>query len=70
MSFRNVQFSSIPQSCPILCDPMDYSMLGLPVLHHLAQTHAHQVGDATQPFQPLSPPSPPALNLSQNRGLF
>ena len=33
---------SVPQLCLILCDPMDYSMPGFPVLHHLpefAQTH-------------------------------
>ena len=66
------QFSSVIQSCPTLCDPMDCSTPGLPVLHHLlepAQTHVHQVGDAIQPSHPLSSPSP-ALNLSQHQGLF
>ena len=61
------QFSSVAQSCPILCDPVDYSMSGFPVHHQLldlAQTHAHQVGDATQPSHPLSSPSPPAFKLS------
>ena len=41
----------VAQLCPTLCDPMDCSMLGLPVLHHLpkfAQTHVHWVGDAIQ----------------------
>ena len=60
------QFSSIAQLCPALCDPMIRSMPGLPVHHHLlvsTQTHVHWVGDAIQPFYPLSSPSPPALNL-------
>ena len=67
------QFSSVAQSCPILCDPMDCSTPGFPVLHRLSeftQTHVHQVGDAIQPSHPLSPSSPPAFNLSQHRGLF
>ena len=68
-----VQFSSVAQSCPTLCDPMDYSTPGFPVHHQLlelAQTHVHQVGDAMQPPHPLSSPSPPAPNLSQHQGLF
>ena len=67
------QFSSVAQSCPALCDPVDCSMPGFPVHHQLlelAQTHAHRVGDAIQPSHPLSSPSPPAFNLSQHRGLF
>ena len=67
------QFSSVTQSCPTLCDPMDHSMPALPVHHQLpqfTQTHVHCVGDAIQPSHPLSSPSPPALNLSQNQGLF
>ena len=66
------QFSSIAQSCPTLCDPMNRTP-GLPVHHHLlelTQTHVHQVGDAIQPSHPLSSPSPPALNLSQHQDLF
>ena len=66
-------FCSVAQSCPALCDPMDCSMPGLPVLHHLlelAQTHVHWVGDAIQPAHPLSSPSPLAFNLSQHQGLF
>ena len=66
-------FSLVIQSCPILCDPMVCSMLGSPFHHQLrelAQTHVHQVGDATQPSHPPSPPSLPALNLSQPQGLF
>ena len=61
---------SVTQSYPTLCDPMDCSMPGLPVLHHLpelAQTHVYWVGDAIQPSHPLSPPSPPAFNLSSIR---
>ena len=66
-------FSSVTQSCPTLCDPMNHSMPGLPVHHQLpdsTQTHVHWVGDAIQPSHPLSSPSPPALNLSQHQGLF
>ena len=66
----SVQFSSVAQSCPALCDPMNRSMPGLPVHHQLpesTQTHVHQVSDAIQPSHPLSSPSPPALNLSQHQ---
>ena len=66
-------FSSVAQSCPTLCDPMDGSSPGFPVHHQLpepTQTHVHRVGDAIQPFHPLLSPSPPALNLSQHQGLF
>ena len=69
----SVQFSSVTQSGPALCHPMNYSMLGLPVHHQLpepTQTHVHRVGDAIQPSHPLLSPSPPALNLSQHQGLF
>ena len=65
--------SSVTQSCLTLCDPMDCSTPGLPVLHHLpelAQTHVHWFSDAIQPSQSLSSPSPPTFNLSQNQGLF
>ena len=71
--FRNVQFSSVAQSCLTLCDPMNCSMPGLPVHHQLpefTQTHVHWVGDAIQPSHPLSSPSPPAPNPSQHQGLF
>ena len=67
------QFSSVAQSCPTLCNPMDCSMPGLPVHHQLpelAQTHVHRVGDAIQPSYPLSSPSPPAFDLFQHQGLF
>ena len=56
----SVQFSSVAQSCPTLCDPMNHSTPGLPV-HHLefTQTHVHRVSDAIQPSHPLPSPSPP-----------
>ena len=60
-------------SCLTLCNPMDYSMPGFPVLHYFlefAQTQVHWVSDAMQPFHPLSSPSPLALILSQHQGLF
>ena len=69
----SIQFSSVTQSCPTLCDPMDCSTPGLPVHHQLpetTQTHVHYVGDAIQPSHPLSSPYPPAFNLSQHQGLF
>ena len=65
--------SSVVQSCPTVCDPMDCSTSGLPVHHQLpefTQTHVHWVGVAIQPSHPLSSPSPPAFNLSQHQGLF
>ena len=68
-----VQFSSVAQSCPTLCDPMYCSTPGLPVHHQLpefTQTHVHWVGDAIQSSHPLLSPSPPAFNLSQHQGLF
>ena len=66
-------FSSVTQSCSTLCDPMDCSTPGFPILHQLlelTQTHVHWVGDAIQPSHPLSFPSPPAFTLSKNQGLF
>ena len=68
----SVQFSSVTQSCPTLCDPTDCSTPGFPVqdqLPELAQIHVHQVGDAIQPSYLLSSPSPPVFNLSQHQGL-
>ena len=67
------QFSSVAQSCPTLCDPMNCSTPGLPVHHQLpefTQTHVHWVSDAIQPSHPLSSPSPPAPNPSQHQSLF
>ena len=71
--FFYIQFSSVAQSCPTLCNPMNLSMPGLPVHHHLPefiQTHVHLVSDAIQPSHPLSFPFPPAPNPSQHQGLF
>ena len=68
-----VQFSSVAQSCPTLCNPMNCSTPGLPVHYQLpefTQTHVHWVSDAIQPSHPLSSPSPHVLNLSQHQGLF
>ena len=68
----SVQFSSVAQSCPTLCDPMNCSTPGLPVHHQLpefTQTHVHRVGDAIQTSHPLSSPSP-APNPSQHQSLF
>ena len=65
VSITSCQFSSVAQSCPTLCDPMNCSTPGFPVHHQLpksTQTHVHRVGDAIQPSHPLSSPSPPALN--------
>ena len=62
LCFSSVQLSSVAQSCPTLCDPMNHSKPGLPVHYQLqesTQTHVHRVGDAIQPSHPLSSPSPP-----------
>ena len=67
------QFSSVTQSCPTLCNPMNRSMPGLPVHHQLlefAQTYVHWVGDAIQPSHPLLSLSPPGFNLPHHQGLF
>ena len=69
---HSVQFSSVTQSGPTLCDPMNRSTPGLPVHHQLPefiQTHVHWVGDAIQPCHPLSSPFPPAPNPSQHQSL-
>ena len=66
-------FSSVAQSCPTLCNPMDCSTRGFPVHDQLpehAQTHVYWVSDAIQPSHPLSSPSLPAFNLSWHQGLF
>ena len=70
----SLQRSSVAQSCPNLCDPMDCSRPGLPVHHHLlefTQTHVHRVGDAIQPSHPLPSPSfllpiPPSIRVFSN----
>ena len=68
-----IQFSSVPQSCPTLCDTTDPSTPGFPVQHQfpgLALTHVYRIGDAIQPSHPLSSPSPPVFKLFQHQGLF
>ena len=73
LPLSTVQFSSVAQSCPTLCNPMNHSMPGLPVHHQFpefTQTHVHRVSDAIQPSHPLSSPSPPAPNPSQHQSLF
>ena len=63
----------VTKLCPTLCNPLDCSTPGFPVLHYLldlAQTHVLSVSDAIQPSHPLLPPSPLALNLSQHQSLF
>ena len=73
LSYLDMQFSSVAQSCPTLCDPMDCSAPGFPVHHELlefTQTHVHWVGDAIQPSHPLLSPFPPTFNLSHHQGLF
>ena len=67
----SVQISSVAQSCPTLCDPMNHSTPGLPVHHQLPEfTQTHRVSDAIQPSHPLVSPSPPAPNPSQQQSLF
>ena len=73
-NISSVQFSSVTQACPTLCDPMNSSMPGLPVHHQLlefTQTHVHRVSDAIQPSHPLSspfllPPIPPSIRVFSN----
>ena len=63
---------SVVKLCPTLCNPMDCSTPGFPVLHYFlefSQTQAHWVSDAIQLPHPLSPSSP-ALNPSQHQRLF
>ena len=70
----SVQFISVTQSCPILCNPVNCSTPGLPVHYQLpefTETHVHQVSDAIQPSHPLSsllllPPIPPSLRVFSN----
>ena len=67
---NSVQFSSVAQLIPTICNAMNLSTPGLPVHHQLpefTQTHVHQVGDAIQPSHPLSSSSPPAPNPSQHQ---
>ena len=69
----SVQFSSVAQLCPTLCDLMNHSTPGLPVHHELlefTQTHVPRVRDAVQPSHTRLSPSSPALNPSQHQSLF
>ena len=71
--WKKSQLSSVAQSCPTLCDPMDCSRPGFPVHHQFpefTQSHVHWVGDAIQPSHPLLSCSPPAFNLPQHQGLY
>ena len=64
---------SVAMSCPTVCNPMDCSTPGFPVLHHLlelAQTDVHWVSNVIQPSRPLLSPSPPAFNLSQHLSIL
>ena len=73
LRINSVQFSSVAQSCPTLCDLMNCSTPGLPIHQQLLefiQTLVHRVGDAIQPSHPLSSLSPPAPNSSQHQSLF
>ena len=71
---NEIQFSSVVQSCPTLCDPMNRSTPGLPVHHQLpefTQTHVHRVSDAIQHLilcRPLLllPPIPPSIRVFSN----
>ena len=68
----SVQFSSVIQLCPTLCDPLNHSMPAFPIHHQLpeSQTHVHPVGNAIQPSHLLSSPSPSDHNPSQHQSLF
>ena len=69
----SVQFSSVTQSCPTLCNPMNCSTPGLPLHHQLmdfTQTLVQRVGDTIQTSHPLPSPSPLAPNPSQHQSLF
>ena len=70
---KGLQFSSVTQSCPTLCNSLNCSMTGLSTHHQLpefTQTHVHRVRDAILPSHPLSSPSPPVPNPSQHQGFF
>ena len=70
---HNSCYCSVAKSCHSLCDPMDYSSPGFPVLHsltELAQARVHSICDAIQPSNPLLPPFLPPFNLAPHQGLF
>ena len=75
--FSSVQFSSVTQPHPTLCNPMDYSMPGFPVHHQLpelGQPYVHRVGDVIQPSHPPSSPSPapvfPSIRVYSNESVL
>ena len=73
LGLKTIQFSSVAQSCLILCDPMNHSTPGLPIHHQLSeftQIHVRRVGDAIHPSHPLLSPSPPVPNPSHHQSLF
>ena len=73
LNWTNQYCCSITNLCPTLCNPIDCSLPGFPILHNLlefAQTHVHWVGDAIHPSHPLSSPSLPAFDLTQHQSLF
>ena len=73
-TLKLVQFSSVAQSCPSLCDPMNHSTPGLPVHYHLpkfTQTHVHRVGEPSSHLilcrhLLLLPPIPPSIRVFSN----
>ena len=72
-SFSSIQFSSVAQSCPTICNPMDCSTPGFPIHHQLpefTQTHVHQVSDAIQPSHPLLSPFSSSLQSFPALGSF
>ena len=69
-SLSSVQFSTVTQLCPTLCNPIDCSTSGFPVHHQLPevpQTHVHRIGDAIQPCRNLLSTSPPSFSLPSFR---
>ena len=74
----SVHFSSVAQSCPTLCDPLDCSTAGIPVHHQIpefTQTHVHRISDAIQPSYPhcplLLPPSIfPSIRVFSNKAVL
>ena len=73
LRFQLDQFSSVAQSCPMICDPVDCSTPGIPVHHQLqkiTQTHVLRVRDALQPSHLLLATSPLTFDLSQHQGLL
>ena len=70
---RFICYCLVTKLCLTLCDPLDWSMPGFPVLHYLlefVQTHVHWVSGTIQPSHLLSSPSLLALNLPQHQSLF